>query len=188
MKDKVNSKEEQIFSATLRLVEQVGLSGVSMEAVAKQAKIATGTVYIYFKSKEELLNKLYIIVKTRFSGTISEGLNNDKPFKILFKKMCADYLDYFLQHYPETIFMQQFANSPYIDETTKDAVKTSTEALSRLLERGKTEMLLKDLDTRFMISFLHGTIGQLAGFIKRQPTQKSYKEQVWVICWDALKL
>jgi AcrR family transcriptional regulator len=188
MKGKGSTKEELIFDATLSLVAQLGLAGVSMEAVAKQAKIATGTVYIYFKSKEELLNKLYVNVKLQFSGTISEGFSADKPFKVLFKKMCNDYLDYFLEHYPETIFMQQFYNSPYVTETAVDATKDLLQPLYKLLERGKTEMLLKDMDTRFMIFFLHGTIGHLAGFIRAQPVRKTYTDQVWTICWDALKL
>jgi AcrR family transcriptional regulator len=188
MKGKGSSKEEQIFEAILRLVEQVGLAGVSMEAVAKQAKIATGTLYIYFKSKEELLNKLYVTVKLKFSGTVSEGLEEDKPFKALFNKMCTDYLNYFLKYYPETIFMQQFANSPYFTEDTRLATKDAIKPLSKLLQRGKTEMLLKDIDPGFMVSLLHGAIGNLAGYIRRQPTQKSYTEQVWTVCWDALKL
>lgn len=188
MKGKGSTKEELIFDATLRLVEQVGLSGVSMEAVAKQAKIATGTVYIYFKSKEELLNKLYVTVKLKFYGTISDGLNEDKPFKVLFKKMCNDYLRFFLENYPETIFLQQFYNSPYVTASTVDATKGLLQPLSELLQRGKTEMLLKEIDIRFMITFLHATIGQLAGFIRDQPVQKTYMDQVWTICWDALKL
>lgn len=46
---------ERIFSATDNLMAVEGLPNLSMHKIAKAAKISPGTIYIYFKNKEELL-------------------------------------------------------------------------------------------------------------------------------------
>ena len=56
MKPKDEDKQQAIADATFALVAQVGLSGLTMAAIAREAGIATGTLYVYYKSKEELLN------------------------------------------------------------------------------------------------------------------------------------
>lgn len=46
---------EQIFLATDRLMAKEGLNQLSMHKLAKEANIAAGTIYLYFKNKDELL-------------------------------------------------------------------------------------------------------------------------------------
>lgn len=51
---------EQIFDATDRLMAKEGLHHLSMHKLAKEAGIAAGTIYLYFKSKDELLVHLLV--------------------------------------------------------------------------------------------------------------------------------
>ena len=46
---------EQIFDATDRLMAKEGLHHLSMHKLAKEAGIAASTIYLYFKSKFNLL-------------------------------------------------------------------------------------------------------------------------------------
>ncbi|QLB12289.1 TetR family transcriptional regulator [Bisgaardia hudsonensis] len=48
---------EQIFAATERLMEVSGLHCLSMHKIAKEANISVGTIYLYFKNKDELLEQ-----------------------------------------------------------------------------------------------------------------------------------
>jgi len=73
VKLKDEEKIKAIYSATLRLFETQGIAGINMANVAKEAGIATGTVYIYFKSKEELLNTLFKETKIRSAEKIAKG-------------------------------------------------------------------------------------------------------------------
>src|SRR5688572_13158224 len=58
-----NRKEElvrdfrtrELLDATCRVVARHGFQGVTVDRVAEEAKIAKGTVYLYFRTKEELL-------------------------------------------------------------------------------------------------------------------------------------
>ena len=46
---------EQIFLATDRLMAKEGLNQLSMHKLAKEANIAAGTIYLYFKNKDDFL-------------------------------------------------------------------------------------------------------------------------------------
>ncbi len=51
--------KNSIFEATLNVLKKYGMEGLRMDRVARAAEVATGTVYNYFRDKEELV--LYVI-------------------------------------------------------------------------------------------------------------------------------
>jgi AcrR family transcriptional regulator len=180
------TKERRILASTLELVEQQGLSGLSMEAVAKAAGVAIGTVYIYFDSKEALLNALYLRTKRELSGKIFEGTAEGEPVKPAFQRMCIAYMRYVAAHRAEMVFMHQLRNSPFILEQTKELGEQAGAPLLRLLERAKKEGLLKDLPIPLMIAFLQATLTELASYGAPGSREQTYREVARLV-WDALK-
>jgi AcrR family transcriptional regulator len=55
-------KRDAILAAALRLIARFGLHNTPMSAVAREAGVAVGTVYLYFPSKEAMINALYLHV------------------------------------------------------------------------------------------------------------------------------
>jgi AcrR family transcriptional regulator len=72
-------KKEAILNATLELISKHGFHSSPMSEVAKQANVAAGTIYHYFKSKDELICALYVSLKER---TTTQLLKNDDASKI----------------------------------------------------------------------------------------------------------
>jgi AcrR family transcriptional regulator len=187
VKPRDESKARDILAATLREIEAVGLAGLSMEAVALRAKVATGTLYIYFKNKEALIDALYLATKLELTSLLfrDEGL----PVRLAFSRMCVAFVEYFVKHSAEIVFMGQVANSPYLTKKTKALVSLGSRPLTDLLERGKRELLLKDLDTDLMLAFLQGSLLELAATVGAAPRAERARrlEQIAGLCWDALK-
>ena len=78
---------EQIFDATDRLMAKEGLHHLSMHKLAKEAGIAVGTIYLYFKSKDELLAQFARRVFNKFVMVIEEGFDENQPFFEQYRKM-----------------------------------------------------------------------------------------------------
>ena len=55
-------KREAILAAALHLIARLGLHATPISAVAKEAGVAAGTLYLYFPSKEAMINALYLEV------------------------------------------------------------------------------------------------------------------------------
>ncbi|HEU4538261.1 MAG TPA: helix-turn-helix domain-containing protein [Polyangiaceae bacterium] len=187
MKPRDEAKARDILAATLKEVEAVGLAGLSMEAVARRAKVATGTLYIYFKNKEALIDALYLATKRELAGLVFKP--SDLPVRAAFQAMCVAFLEYLIEHQAEVIFMGQVFNSPYISDRTRAEAALGVRPLTELLERGQRELLLKDLDVPLMLVFLQGTLRELAAVVAAEPRARRAErcEQIATLCWDALK-
>lgn len=66
----VTGKREAILRAAIRVFAEKGFFNSKVADIAKQAGIADGTVYLYFKGKEEILHSIFDRAMEEF---ISEG-------------------------------------------------------------------------------------------------------------------
>lgn len=62
--EKLDLKKREIIKAAREVFAENSYQGTSIKAVAKKAKVATGTLYLYFTNKESLIN---MIVDEMFS-------------------------------------------------------------------------------------------------------------------------
>jgi AcrR family transcriptional regulator len=68
MRTKDDVKEKLILEKALSMISKIGLSGLKMSLLAKEVGVATGTIYIYFKDKKDLIDNLYVyLVKKKRS-------------------------------------------------------------------------------------------------------------------------
>ena len=66
-------KREAILGAALRLIARSGLHDTPMSAVAREAGVAAGTLYLYFSSKDAMINALYLEVLEDRSRALTGG-------------------------------------------------------------------------------------------------------------------
>lgn len=71
---------ELIFAATERLMARDGLNNLSMHKIAKEAKISAGTIYLYFKNKDELLEQFARRIFTIFSQAMTKNCDKNLPY------------------------------------------------------------------------------------------------------------
>jgi TetR/AcrR family transcriptional regulator, repressor of fatR-cypB operon len=57
-----SDKRRAILAAALRIIARTGLHDAPISAVAREAGVAAGTLYLYFPSKEAMINALYLEV------------------------------------------------------------------------------------------------------------------------------
>jgi AcrR family transcriptional regulator len=190
MRLKDEQKIDLFFASTLTLVGQVGLAGLTMPLIAKQSGVASGTLYIYFKNKDDLIHALYKEVKKRFGATIFIGFSPELPVEEGFRVIWENSLRYAVSNFPEQVFLQQFIASPYKREDKAKAVSRPVMApLAKLLERGQKQGLLKP-DTELLIpSLLFGFVQQIAAHVHHTPARltKSFMNTSFRFLWDAIR-
>ena len=78
-------KHEKILEATLTLMERYGFKKTTVDDIAREAQVAKGTVYLYFRDKQDIfINIIFKKVARLFMDVLEkiEGLP-DVPSKIL---------------------------------------------------------------------------------------------------------
>lgn len=93
---KTEDKRRRILSAALDCFEKQGFGAARMDDIARGAGVAKGTIYNYFKSKEELLRAL----AEGFAGVMRRNLENvardhdgDLSFKETFLRIVSPLID-----------------------------------------------------------------------------------------------
>lgn len=188
MRLKDDQKTDQIFAGALALTARVGLAGLTVPLIAREAGVATGTIYIYFKNKEELIRELFKDTKQRFSRGVFTGYKVDGPVKECLRKIWENMLRYSAEHYPAQVFMQQYNVSPYGRETQAMAL-SAMQPLLDVIAEGQRQDLVKGGNPGFILALLAGFVGQLAGVLHEQPglLTKEYVETTFGFVWDAMK-
>lgn len=163
MKLKDYTKIDIVFKATLNLIRDFGFSGITMAKIAREASIATGTLYIYFKNKEELINALYQSIEKKSTARFLDGYNPEQPFKVRLKKVWVNYLKNRIENYEESVFMEQYYHSPYITISQKKIAEEMRAPIHEIINSGKEEGLInKNIDTEMMFAAMIGFIREIS--------------------------
>lgn len=141
----------QIFAATDRLMAKQGLHHLSMQRLAKEAGIAAGTIYLYFKNKEELLASFAREVFTSFIRAIEKDLDTNAPLFEQYRTMWWN-MWHFLEENPTTLSnINQYQSLPDFIEVCQNSPKSCWDDFCEL---GQQKGELADLpsDILFMLS------------------------------------
>lgn len=189
MKMKDPDKVSLIYNATLRLVRQNGLTGLTMAAIGKEAQMGMGTIYVYFKSKEELINSLFKRLKSLNTSRIYAPIAPHAPFMLNMRQLYESYLQNRIDFYEEHFFVEQCSNSHFLDEESRRLDAAAFEGVFALLERGKQEMIVKDLDNALLTAQMMGAANEIASMIMKnnQKLTPGILEQAFILGWDSIK-
>ncbi len=189
MKLRDDKKIDQITKAVLLLVKQKGLAGITMGEIAKEGGMATGTLYIYFKNKEELINHLFFECRKEAIENYFLNYSISKPFKSGFREVWMNILNFRIQNFEEVVFMDQCYHSPFINECTMKLTKEMKKPLFKLIERGKEENIFKDMDSMALLTFMIGSIheGVKNAHYNLKPLTKTDINSMFKLCWDGMK-
>jgi AcrR family transcriptional regulator len=140
---KISDKQEKIWSAALKLFVEYGFHGTPTSRIAREAGVSNGTLFHYFKTKDELVVSLYIYIKEGLPAcTVVSGFENSGlELKSLFFRTLAWAMD----HRTEFLFIQQFHTSPYHTKIPADAIARQTRNYRELLQHAIDSKVILDL-------------------------------------------
>ncbi|KAF2326630.1 TetR/AcrR family transcriptional regulator [Flavobacterium ginsenosidimutans] len=154
-------KREKILNSAYVLTGRQGLASVTISGISKTAGVAAGTLYIYFKNKEEVVQLAYAAVEDKMTQAMYRDFDINLPVRQSLKQIYINMLNYRLNHYDETVFIDQYQQSGYIQLNFSKQLaeyEKQNKPLYDLLEKGQREGIIKALDAIILISFFDGAV------------------------------
>lgn len=106
-----DARREEIISAAETVFFKRGLAEATMDEIAEAAELSKGTLYLYYKSKEDL----YIAVSLRGADILHDlfekAISTDEPSIKRIANLGEAYFEYFDKH-RKYFRMQHFQESP----------------------------------------------------------------------------
>lgn len=127
-----------VRAALRRLVAAHGFHGVSMSAVAREANVATGTAYVHYASKHDLVLAAYREAKRALGLAAASAVDPADPPEQRFMDLWSAALAHLLDHPDDARFLQQADASPYAAELHAEGLQADDDHL--VAEASRTDL------------------------------------------------
>ena len=183
-------KREKLLAAALQLFVEFGFHDTPTSKIAKQAGIASGTLFYFFSTKDELVKALYIDIKSRLNEHISEIIKDEESLKGIMKGYYSATLHWALKNKTEFRFIEQFNSSPYLKQIAEEEIQKHIKPIMILLEKGVKDKIIKPMDADLILTIISGhtfSINQylvVKQFLK--PKQDTVINDTFDLLWDMI--
>jgi AcrR family transcriptional regulator len=159
-----DDKRDRLLTAALELFVARGFDGVSVPEIAAKARVAVGTVYRYFETKEALVNALYRRWKTLYNEIVlapmPAGQSTRRQFGTYWQRMTL-----FARARPEaTRFMDLHHHGDYLDEESRALSRKYREVAEAFIADGRKSGQLRPLDPIMVVALMWGAAAGLVKF------------------------
>ena len=165
-KEKISQddKRARLLDAALELFETRGFDGVAVPEIAAKAKVATGTVYRYFESKEALVNALYRHWKSTYNAVVlaplRPGLAVREKFSAYWQRMML-----FARTYPKAArFMDLHHHGAYLDDESRALSKAYVEVAQDFFAEAGATGAIRPIEPDLVVALMWGAATGLTKF------------------------
>ncbi|HML04258.1 MAG TPA: TetR/AcrR family transcriptional regulator [Methanobacterium sp.] len=184
----MNEKEQKILDTSLELFVERGFHGTSTAEISKTAGVATGTLFHYFKTKEELINRLYIYTKESMLNEIDAPYNDKKTLNENLRNLWLKFIHFCINNPYKFQFILSFHCSPYITSFTKEQLETRTEDMIKFYKKGIEMNEIKEIPFEMIIDYLWGNIISTVDYFGKYPENLDEKnlDLAFDLFWDGI--
>jgi TetR/AcrR family fatty acid metabolism transcriptional regulator len=88
-------RRDSILAAAMSVIARKGVSGATMQEIADEARIAKGTIYLYFPSREELVEKAGDFAFSELLEHAERILGDKRPLEDRLRELIAQSIAFF---------------------------------------------------------------------------------------------
>ena len=185
--NEVTDKRSALLQAALELFAENGFDGAPTARIAKRAGVANGTLFLYFKNKEELIHELFKEVRQKLDNITLPCLSEERPVQEKLTLTLSSALRYLLENPKEFKFVEQYHFSPFRERgNLPDGAR---EGFRELLNHAREQKIIKDASLTVLEAIAFGPISFLVKEHASRGTlvDEEKIQQVVHACWDGLK-
>lgn len=166
-----------------RLVAERGFHGTSMQAVAAQAGVATGTAYVHYDSKDDLVVAAYVEAKHRLGQAALAAVHDAASPEELFVQLWRGAHVHLRANPEDAAFLVQVDASPYHDVAHRELLEAGDDPLTTALDDSGMRGLLLELPDPVLYELTLGPAVRLATRDERLDDEQL--DRVARACWAA---
>jgi AcrR family transcriptional regulator len=117
---KSEDKRNAILDAATRLFAGRGLTAAPTSEISKQAGVAEGTLFTYFKTKDDLINALYREIKLELADAIMSDFPRKKNLRTRLRHVWDRYVNWGIANPKQRKVLAQLQVSEVLTKESKD--------------------------------------------------------------------
>ncbi|ADL13196.1 TetR/AcrR family transcriptional regulator [Acetohalobium arabaticum] len=187
----MNSKQEKIFTAAIEKFSQKGSTNTTMQEIAETAGVGKGTLYRYFKNKEDLIFSLIKYGIDEMASKVKEAVENVqdpvKKLEIVIEVQLEFYNQYrgFCKFLTREIWGPQSKFEEHIKEIRTNNTVIIEDIISQGIEEGKLKGINAELGAVSLSGMINITALHWFMFHESFPVEK-IKENLISLYFDGI--
>ncbi len=139
--------KEAIFDATIGVLAEHGVEGLTMDRVAAAAEVAKGSLYNYFRSKKSLLEFVYAKTIDPAFWNLEEVVASDRPAREKLATHLRSILEHVAKHAQvfRVLFQDDTAHG-LLQSSERSARETCSQYLAKIFDQGICEGAFRPAD------------------------------------------
>jgi TetR/AcrR family transcriptional repressor of multidrug resistance operon len=185
----IPEKKRAVLDSALMLFQNNGFHGAPMSLIAKNAGVATGTIYHYFESKDELIVELFKYINGQLRQVVLTDNNEGIAYKERFFQVWESIFNYYVQNPGVLMFLEQYLCSPYSNSTIEESERLPV-IMAKFFQEGIDGGYLKAIDVKYMRVAFFGSLRTTARRYLACENQFTADDQQKVaqLIWDGIKI
>ncbi len=163
-------KELLVKQRAIELLLKDGFDGFSMQKLAKACDISVGTLYIYYKNKEDLILKIGTEEGVRMMKATMKNFSPDLPFAEGLKIQWENRSSYWLKNKAASMFYENIKHTPYGETILEILADSFRPTMKKFTENAIAN---KELHYLSFESYWSVAFGPLYTLLKFEHTGKS---------------
>jgi AcrR family transcriptional regulator len=156
------TKREQILNKSLQLFAEKGIQATPMSLIVAESGVATGTIYHHFKSKQEIIEALYLDFKIELGKAFHHSHKQEETSFEQFKGIWRGVFNFYLNQPLKFRFSQQVTHSHYIDEELKKEGLNHYQVFFDFFKAGMKRGEFVQMDLQLALELIHSSVVCLA--------------------------
>lgn len=183
-------KRKKLLDAALTLFVEQGEAHTTTAQIARQAGTAAGTLFLYFPTRQALLDELALSIGLEQADYINALLQPSYTARQTFQVIWQGSLRWFLQNPRAYRFIQQVRDTGLI---SPQAVQRSNEFFVyyyTAIQKGEQEGSIRALPADLIGEFLYQDIAAVMNHLLRQPLGSAHEQiiqQGFDIFWRGIQ-
>jgi TetR/AcrR family fatty acid metabolism transcriptional regulator len=158
-------KHQQIIEAAVRIFARNGYYNSRVSDIAKEAGIASGTIYLYFKTKDEILVTLFREKMAEFVATVRKAIAAEPDAVAKLRRLIGLHFKLLEDHseMAEVVQVELRQGQKFFRGASANEVSGYFDLIASVLEEGMAAGLFRgDLPVKTVRKVLFGAMDQMA--------------------------
>jgi AcrR family transcriptional regulator len=167
----------------------VALSGVAASTIkiAKDAGVAEGTLFVYFRTKDELLNQLYLWLSFELLRFLAADYPVDAGIQEQIRHLWNRLIDWALDTPEKRKTLRQLEVSEKITEASRNASAAMSRDLQAMVMRGFETGILREQPIPYLGQTIFALADMTVEMASRDPGKfDEYRSLGWETLWAAI--
>lgn len=166
-------RKQQIIQAAIEVFSKSNFQNASISEIAQKADIAEGTIYQYFKNKEDLFFSIPAQKTKEFCRELDLHLQGIHDAVSKIRKLIWYYLYFFKMNpdYARTLMLEMRVSKSFIQSKTYGSLKGFTDKVLEIIKEGQTEGIVRKDINQYLIREL------MLGILEHRVTRWLLKEE-----------